>query len=158
RRRISHALRTPLRHQRDGRAGRDVGADHRPRRRGGLAQGPGAALRSAQGRRGARPRDLAQVASRATMLRRCAAAVAVAMPMLATAQLAAAAVDMDRILEQGKRADVHRVDPALPRMAFSSWIGRVAGPRATIIWYWNDCDEGASEDPSPICISADAYL
>jgi hypothetical protein len=67
-------------------------------------------------------------------------------------------IDLDRILTLGKRADVHRVDPALRSQTFESWMRELTGPGSVIEWDVNDCGEGPSEPPRPICLSADAHL
>lgn len=83
--------------------------------------------------------------------------------------LCAAAVAQDpnagrdaKLIAAAKEVSVHRLDNALPDLAFEKWLATESGPDAKYHWEVNDCGEqsGNPNDsgPVPLCVEVDSSL
>jgi hypothetical protein len=67
-----------------------------------------------------------------------------------------------KIVSSAKRASAHKLDDALPDLAFEKWLRKESGPDAQYHWEVNDCGEqtGSQGDtgPVPTCVEVDSTL
>jgi len=67
-----------------------------------------------------------------------------------------------KLIAAAKQVSVHKLDNALPDLAFEKWLAKEFGPDAKYHWEVNDCGEqsGASGDtgPVPLCVEVDSDL
>ena len=67
-----------------------------------------------------------------------------------------------KLIAAVKQVSIHKLDDALPDLAFENWLQKESGPEAKYHWEVNDCGEqtGSPNEtgPVPLCVEVDSTL